>query len=554
MQKIVRPDGSQEVYNYDAKGQLRTVTDSYANGNTINQYYFTYDADGNIISENSFNEPDASEISIDSAEMSYGAANQLTDFNGTPIAYDADGNALSTPLGDAWGNLTYDSLNQLTDVTISGSAVSYGYTYDAEGNRIAKTEKGVTTTYVVDTNSALSQVLMSTENGETTYYVYGLGLISQENSDGYKLYHYDYRGSTTTITNLNGEVTDTLYYDPYGNIVSRTGNTDTPFLYVGQYGVETDDSGLYYMRARYYNPQIQRFINVDPIRDGYNWYGYVEGNGINNVDPFGLLKVSELRAVSNMYNTGAITTEEAAMYILMDDLNATAMSKMQLNSYTPFHEIAQVIAAKEVQQKGYATTLEYKIGSSQKSIDILGYNELSKKIWEIKPLSISKSVYKFNKAKLQVNEYICLTGYLKGEKIKFSSDGYKLFSVKGVNGNYDVRMFLESDPNEPEIIYYRFKSNGKNEIRDLEPMAVRNILHNYDTYIPYKFVESPTEPTGDMIPQPSYNPYPQVSNNSENLGYAIGGIVVAGVAARVVSGIIGGLIGGPVGAAVGFAI
>lgn len=100
LQKIVRPDGSQEVYNYDAKGQLLTVTDSYASGNTINQYYFEYDADGNIISETSFNEPDASEISIDSSEMSYGAANQLTNLNGTAIAYDADGNALSTPLGE----------------------------------------------------------------------------------------------------------------------------------------------------------------------------------------------------------------------------------------------------------------------------------------------------------------------------------------------------------------------------------------------------------------------------------------------------------------------
>ena len=221
--------------------------------------------------------------------MSYGSANQLTNFNGTEIAYDADGNMLKTPLGEEFGNLTFDSLNQLTDVTISGSAVSYSYTYDAEGYRIAKDENGVVTNFTVNPNADLSQVLMSTTNGETTYYVYGLGLISQENSDGYKLYHYDYRGSTTAITNLNGEVTDTLYYDPYGNIVSRTGNTDTPFLYVGQYGVETDDSGLYYMRARYYNPQIQRFINVDPIRDNYNWYAYADGNSISSVDPTGTM-------------------------------------------------------------------------------------------------------------------------------------------------------------------------------------------------------------------------------------------------------------------------
>ena len=131
------------------------------------------------------------------------------------------------------------------------------------------------TCYLVDTNKELSQVLMSTTNSKTTYHVYGLGLISQENiTDGYKLYHYDYRGSTTTITNANGEVTDTVFYSPYGKILKRTGSTETPYLFVGKYGVETDNNGLYYMRARYYNPNICRFINIDPIRDGYNRYGY----------------------------------------------------------------------------------------------------------------------------------------------------------------------------------------------------------------------------------------------------------------------------------------
>ena len=81
-------------------------------------------------------------------------------------------------------------------------------------------------------------------------------------------------------TNFNGEVTDIFYYDSYGSMVSRTCTTGTPFLYVGQYGVEIDDSGLYYMRARYYNLQMQRFINVDPVRDNNNWYAYSEKIGI----------------------------------------------------------------------------------------------------------------------------------------------------------------------------------------------------------------------------------------------------------------------------------
>ena len=66
------------------------------------------------------------------------------------------------------------------------------------------------------------------------------------------------------------------------------------FLYNGRYGVETGADGLYYMRARYYNPQIKRFINRDII-DGsitdsqsLNKYSYVQGNPISLVDPFGL--------------------------------------------------------------------------------------------------------------------------------------------------------------------------------------------------------------------------------------------------------------------------
>ena len=294
-----RPDGSREVYNYDENGRLLTASDFYANGNVINQYNYTYDADGNITDEYSLHEPDVNEIGINSAEMSYGAANRLTDFNGTAIAYDADGNMLSTPLGDTFGTLAYDSLNQLNTVTAGDK--TYSYTYDAEGYRTSKTENGITTNFVVDPNAELSRVLMSTTGNETTYYVYGLGLISQEKGADYRLYHYDYRGSTTAMTTLGGAVVDTMFYDAYGNIVKRTGADETPFLYVGKYGVETDNNGLYYMRARYYNPQIQRFINVDPIRDGYNWYGYADGNPIRYLDYSGN-SVSEMwQTIKNYY-------------------------------------------------------------------------------------------------------------------------------------------------------------------------------------------------------------------------------------------------------------
>jgi RHS repeat-associated protein len=75
--------------------------------------------------------------------------------------------------------------------------------------------------------------------------------------------------------------------------VNRTGSTDTPFLYNGQYGVMTDENGLYYMRARYYNPDIKRFINLDVLLgsidsgQSLNRYAYVNGNPVLYTDPEG---------------------------------------------------------------------------------------------------------------------------------------------------------------------------------------------------------------------------------------------------------------------------
>ena len=138
------------------------------------------------------------------------------------------------------------------------------------------------------------QLLVRTDaNGKSTYYVYGKGLISEESESGYRIYHYDLRGSTVALTNQSGKVTDRCTYGTYGEVVSHTGSSDTPFLYDGRDGVMTDGNGLYYMRARYYSPLLMRFINSDPV-DGnvkdsrtLNKYAYANGNPVSYTDPFG---------------------------------------------------------------------------------------------------------------------------------------------------------------------------------------------------------------------------------------------------------------------------
>ena len=150
----------------------------------------------------------------------------------------------------------YDSSNRLT------SAGGCTYTYNAEDVRIKKVMGESETTYVYDTREKLSKLLVKCTDGVYTKYVYGLGLIGEESITGFKTYHYDYRGSTVAITDAASTVTDTFTYDTYGKLTNRTGTTNTPFMYNGRDGVMTDENGLYYMRARYYHPEMNHLVKI----------------------------------------------------------------------------------------------------------------------------------------------------------------------------------------------------------------------------------------------------------------------------------------------------
>lgn len=195
---------------------------------------------------------------------------------------------LSATLNGVQMSFVYDSANRLI------SAGGNTYTYNVEDVRVRNLCGESETTYAYNTNGKLSQLLVKTTDGVITKYVYGIGLIGEETSGSFKTYHFDYRGSTTAITDINGNVTDTFEYDTYGNLISRTGTSAVIFLYNGRDGVVTVDNGLIYMRARYYSPELRRFINADIIAGEIsnaitlNRYAYANGNPVSNIDPFGL--------------------------------------------------------------------------------------------------------------------------------------------------------------------------------------------------------------------------------------------------------------------------
>ena len=260
-------------YTYDSLNRVTARTIKTLSDEVISSESYTYDAAGNIIDA-----PDSC--------FTYDNNNRLTVFNGKSVSYDLDGNMLS----DGNTEYEYDSANRLI------KAGDHTYTYNAEDVRIRNLCSDADTTYTYNTNCKLSQLLTKTTHEITTKYVYGHGLIYQEKQERLKVFHYDYRGSTVAVTDDWSSVIITFKYDTYGNVIDRTGTTYLIFGYNGRDGVITDRNGLIYMRARYYSPEMRRFINADVLHGAIsdstslNRYSYVNGNPVSFVDPFGMEK------------------------------------------------------------------------------------------------------------------------------------------------------------------------------------------------------------------------------------------------------------------------
>jgi len=286
---ILHPNGTVTTYTYDLAGRLLMQQDLASSTNVICQAFYVYDAANQITSE--LRQPAATPYESATVSLGFDTDDALTNYAGSSITNDANGNMIWGPLTNGIGSFAYDVRNRLT----SAGGTSYGY--DPAGNRVAVTNGTTVTQFVINPNAVLPEALMRIQNGVTNYYVYGAGLLYQVTpTSGTNVvlnYHYDYRGSTVAITDQGANLVDHFSYSPYGSITFRSYTTDTPFLYNGRYGVTSDGNGLFCMRARFYNPQICRFVNPDPsgLSGGLNRYAYANGNPLNLTDPFGLCAI-----------------------------------------------------------------------------------------------------------------------------------------------------------------------------------------------------------------------------------------------------------------------
>ena len=263
-------------YTYDAAGQLTESARSLFGNET-----FSYDANGNR----------------NSAGYVVGAANRIISNGEYDYGYDAEGNLVNMT-ETATGMVTiftYDHRNRLTSVEKrdAGGAIvsSSSYKYDGLDRRIRATVNGQTTFTVYDNDHAWAD--FDELSNIQARYLFDDGpdalLARSLTAGGTDWYLADKLGTVRDLVDVGGSLLNHVDYDSFGGVRAQTdtGQGDR-FLFAGrEYEAE---SGLYFNRARYYDPGLGRFISEDPTGfDGgdLNLYRYVNNSPLNGTDPTG---------------------------------------------------------------------------------------------------------------------------------------------------------------------------------------------------------------------------------------------------------------------------
>jgi RHS repeat-associated protein len=268
------PPGSSQAYGFDAADNLTTNNGTAQQFNAADELCWT--------------------VSGTSANNCATAPTGATTYN-----YDTRGNRTSAvPSGGSATCDAYDQANRLASVkTGTGSSCTSPttvgtYAYDGSGLRQSKTVSATTSQFVWNPRGGLPVLLQEKAGaGTAVNYIYGPGGLPVEQITGgtTQYLHHDQLGSTRLVTDAAGATgtATTTTYDPYGNQTASSGSLTTHLMFGGQY-LDTE-SGMYYLRARYYDPVTAHFLTMDPaVAITKSPYGYVDSNPLNGLDVTGL--------------------------------------------------------------------------------------------------------------------------------------------------------------------------------------------------------------------------------------------------------------------------
>ncbi len=331
VKEIRHRNGVRTAYEYDTEGNLIRLLTEARDGGTICDLQYVYDRNGNRTAKvGTMLLPDHSgglSAQIRDIRYRYDRMDRLTaevrDGEETSYLYDLCGNRLEKRKGEKTERYQYNRKNQLVRRAAGGEA--WDYTYDLQGNLVREAGPKIELQYLYDTENRQIRVLSGgkeiqenrydgegmraglTVNGKKSTFLYAdRELYAESDGAGMEISRYirgnglaglEYRGklygvhrdeqlSTGWVAGEAGVPESAYEYDAFGMLLGSYGNIPNRFLYGGQqYDAETEQ---YYLRARYYNPVIGRFMQEDTYRgDGLNLYAYCANNPVMYYDPSG---------------------------------------------------------------------------------------------------------------------------------------------------------------------------------------------------------------------------------------------------------------------------
>ncbi|MGV7114744.1 RHS repeat domain-containing protein [Paenibacillus kyungheensis] len=289
-------DGSvlKESFTYDALNRLSQMSNSKGSS-TLSAYRYTYDNNGNILTvSESLNGGEAKTSTYTYDKLNRLATVKRIDGSTASYTYDLRGNRKTMSdtqeaTATKESSYSYDPDDRLISATIDGTKTSIDYL--PNGLRFQKTTGAVSTQYGYDAQNNVTSEKVS--SGAQSTYIYGDRILLKKDQTANKDYYYlsNGHGDIVQMVDATGAVVNSYGYDEWGNLTKNQEKVANNFKYAGEaYDSET---GLYYLKARYYDPSQGRFLKEDSYEGQItnpltlNSYTYVENNPVNYVDPTG---------------------------------------------------------------------------------------------------------------------------------------------------------------------------------------------------------------------------------------------------------------------------